>query len=513
MEASTRTDQPATTTMNPSKPRRLRGKRLLAVAFLLFLAAIFATHKAWTVGAGRKLARQVAEYRARGEPIEPADFNVGVVPDDDNAALDLRAASAAIDRTSAAWKAWDEARDNPALPLRDEESKYVRALVEGNPKVFPLIEAATKKRGADWGVRFRTPVINVLLPDLQRQRELAQFLKMDALLAHTDGDDARAVRRVRDVLFVGRASGNQPILVGHLVSLGITNLAVQALEDVVEELRVGDGGGEVSPQQVRDAIADLLDEGPVTASQRQALLGERMMQLDMARAFANGKITPMGAPPTATWSAVSVLIKPTALSDARMMIRHMSDGLAAFDKASTWPQYKATGPAVPEDIQKRQWRHLAAAMFLPSLDRAMETHYRSLTERRMAATMLGVRLYAADHSGRTPDALDRLVPRYLPAVPADPFAPTTQPLKYIPGADPLVYSVGVNNADDGGSEQAQANRNPKQATRWEQLDAVMHFKRRPRPAPEPLDDGVGGFSTTSPTTGETVEEPTTAPKE
>jgi hypothetical protein len=486
---------------------------LVLVGFLLFLAAIFATHKAWTVGAGRKLARQVAEYRAKGEPIEPADFNVGGVLDSDNAALDLRAASMAIDRTSEAWKAWEAARDELSLPMRDDELKYVRALVEGNPKVFPLVESATKKRGVNWGVRFRTPVINVLLPDLQMQRDLTRFLQMDAMLAHTDGDDARAVRRVREMLFVARTNGNQPVLVGHLVSLGITNLALRTVEDLVEDLRVGNGAGDVSPQQVRDAIADLLDEGPVTASQRQALLGERMMQLDMARAFANGKMTPTGTPPTATWSVLSVLIKPTALSDARMMIRHMSDGLAAFDKASTWPQYKAMGPTVPEDIQKRQWRHLAAAMLLPSLDRAMETHYRSLAERRMTATMLAVRLYAADHGGRTPDALDQLVPRYLPAVPADPFAPTTQPLKYIPGADPLVYSVGANGADDAGSEQAQANRNPKLATRWEQLDAVLHFKRRPRPAPEPLDDGVGGFSTTSPATGETVDKPTTAPSE
>jgi len=203
-----------------------------------------------------------------------------------------------------------------------------------------------------------------------------------------------------------------------------------------------------------------------------------------------------------------VLIKPTALSDARMMIRHMTDGLAAFDKSSTWPQYKAAGPPIPEDILKRQWRHLTASMLMPSLERAMETHYRSLTERRMTATMLAVRLYAADHGGRTPDTLDQLVPQYLPAVPADPMAPTTQPLKYLPGPDPLVYSVGVNGKDDGGSENAQPNRKPNQATRWEQLDAVTHLKRQPRPAPEPLDDGVGGFSTTTPST-----EPATAPSE
>ena len=46
--------------------------------------------------------------------------------------------------------------------MRDEERTNLRALIEGNPKVFPLVESATTKALFDWGVRFKTPVINTL---------------------------------------------------------------------------------------------------------------------------------------------------------------------------------------------------------------------------------------------------------------------------------------------------------------------------------------------------------------
>ena len=100
--------------------------------------------------------------------------------------------------------------------------------------------------------------------------------------------------------------------------------------------------------------------------------------------------------------------------------------------------------------------------------------------RRIAAVALAVRLYRADHAGRWPESLGELVPTYLPAVPIDPFAAGGRPLRYLrdtPGWDippalaaaessyipppgtgpflggPVVYSVGQDGIDDGGSRR------------------------------------------------------------
>jgi hypothetical protein len=115
-------------------------------------------------------------------------------------------------------------------------------------------------------------------------------------------------------------------------------------------------------------------------------------------------------------------------------------------------------------------------LFSP-MNRAIETHFRGATDRRLAAAALAVRAYAVAHQGNLPKQLDDLVPAYLPSVPDDPMA-VAQPLKYLADADhPVVYSVGANGTDDAGTEGA-----PPPAGRWQQNDAVMHLARPPRNA-------------------------------
>ncbi len=68
----------------------------------------------------------------------------------------------------------------------------------------------------------------------------------------------------------------------------------------------------------------------------------------------------------------------------------------------------------------------------------------------MAAIALAIRLYVLDH-GRRPARLEALVPDYLPAVPDDPFARDGRAIRYRSDeAQPLLYSVWLNGADDGG---------------------------------------------------------------
>lgn len=54
-------------------------------------------------------------------------------------------------------------------------------------------------------------------------------------------------------------------------------------------------------------------------------------------------------------------------------------------------------------------------------------------------------------NGALPDSLGQVVPRYMPAVPLDPY--DGQPLRYRKEADKyVVYSISENGRDDGGVE-------------------------------------------------------------
>lgn len=73
---------------------------------------------------------------------------------------------------------------------------------------------------------------------------------------------------------------------------------------------------------------------------------------------------------------------------------------------------------------------------------------------RLTVLQLALRRYQLDQ-GHLPDDLVVLVPQYLPEIPLDPF--TDLPLKWLP-ATQIIYSIGEDFTDNGGSFTKPANR-------------------------------------------------------
>lgn len=97
---------------------------------------------------------------------------------------------------------------------------------------------------------------------------------------------------------------------------------------------------------------------------------------------------------------------------------------------SAWPAVAWVGEPLAHDLDGCIVRHL-------------------LAKRRLLAIRLAAALAAAD--GVRIPTIDDLVPRYLPAIPPDPFAPDLGPLVSYPTAQGLlVYSIGPNGRDQGG---------------------------------------------------------------
>jgi hypothetical protein len=318
--------------------------------------------------------------------------------------------------------------------------------------------------------------------------------------------------------------------------VGIRDLAAYRAGELAAELRVGGGRGDAAPAQVRDLIRALLDDTSQRSGQRMALLGERAMQLDSARAMARGTLI-LGSPgvgvggmpakggaggPGAGIGFIRYLLKPTLLGDGVLMMQHTTALMHAAATAPSWPAFQQAAPAWPADVSARPWRHLLASILMPPLERAINVDFRAMTDRRLAATALAARWYAADHAGKLPERLQDLMPDYLDAIPSDPMA-RGGVLKYVRDAAnsahparparpapasgaatqksigvkaPLIYSVGANGLDDGGSESIASNRGD--ADRWQRPDAVVHLMRQPRPAKEVWSDGVGDLNLPAP---------------
>jgi hypothetical protein len=481
---------------------RKRWGRRFAWGFLILVVAALLGHGIWSLVESAKLSAQIAAIRSGGQPLLPEDFGSANVDSPDNAVIDLTAAGAMLQRQDQTWKDFENLE--LGLPLRPEEMKLIEAIAIRSKPALDRLAQAENKSIRKWPIDVSDPsnIIQTLLPDLSAIRGLANVLADSALLEHQRGDDQAALQNLQRIFLISRILERNPTLVGHLVCIGCQALAAQRLADISSDLRVGPGAKDASPEQVQQMITTLLEEKSLRDGYVWSMQGERMLELTMVQNILAGApmtnaSTPSGEKPTG-WSPITrYAARPLIYHNARIILDQMGKIIALSD-APDWP---AADRRVPPAVSGPLPLTFLAQILTPGLGRAVETQFRLITEQHLAATLLALRLYAIDHDGQLPAKLDELVPRYLPAVPTDVLAANSPPVKFLPRAnDPIVYSVGQDGVDDGGSEACNRPGRSVAINEWDMKDRVTHVKRQPRPAPQTDEDSVAPSSepTTNP---------------
>jgi hypothetical protein len=320
-------------------------------------------------------------------------------------------------------------------------------------------------------------VIEVLLPHLNEVRIAADLLHAAACDAYMRGDHRASLNRARQMLTAARLLGREPFVICHLVAIRIGGKACDVIFQVAPGLHVETparpDAKAVTPEQMRAVIAELLDEKGLANGLRLGLLSERMAQLDTAANFISGRLE--WDKVAANGQRLSLMARlgftTMVVNDAKLM----SDNMRGVMDAAASADYQTFMEAFPREmmlkLELEGESHPFAKMMLPSLERAVRTHFHAVTERRLAATALAVRWASVDAVGKLPARLADLSPRYLPAVPKDPMG-VDRVLGYKPdGARPVLYSVGEDGEDDGGSEKPAPIRSDQ--GRWGTRDAVV----------------------------------------
>jgi hypothetical protein len=97
-------------------------------------------------------------------------------------------------------------------------------------------------------------------------------------------------------------------------------------------------------------------------------------------------------------------------------------------------------------------RYLLSRLLTGSLDLAFIRDLQSTARLRAARTAVAIERYRLAQKGELPHSLDELAPKYLDAVPSDPFDEgQLRYKKLVKGY--VVYSVGEDGKDDGGDEK------------------------------------------------------------
>lgn len=461
----------------------------IALPTLLFL--LVASHTIWTALERRRFDGIIAAIQQRNEPILPPDFNVLPVDPSINAGADIEAAIALMNLNAPEWEEFDRLQiENARFPLSSEEKQGIGHILQFAGPALQAFEKGDDKKLSQSAVMITSPAIAMLLPHLSYCRRLQHLLSARALEEHEMGRDHDALRDLERVRIVSRYVDSFPALASHLTANRLETASAETAVKISISLQIGAAEGQATPADVRRLIDLYLDDKESNQMFQRAFDAERMMTADTITCIASGspKAARLGVPLVGAHPMLQYLIAPITYSNGTRALRYMNSIVQQID-ADNWPAVNTKLSSRPVSSPIGSMYYAIANLIMPSLNRAAENQFQSLTARRLAAISLATNWYAVEHASSFPPNLEALVPKYLPAVPLDPMSATNTPLRYKPdGPKPIIYSVGENAIDDDGDISNINKRltRPPETNSWDAKDFVVPLYAIPRPAPQPV---------------------------
>lgn len=279
---------------------------------------------------------------------------------------------------------------------------------------------------------------------LTRLRACAKLVKLETMTLAMRGDASHLVDGVRLQSMLVGAAENQPFLIGTLVAVALQAVSVDTIECVLSV-------NEASPSQLADLdllLASFDRPGDLIET---AFRGERAFFIAL-QSYARKHGGESQVPPA--------LMKLPGVPG--YFWRDAALGLECFNvymqatRADT-PSTAAieANQQVQDELKSRYFAGILTRFLFPSLQRSVTLILRSAGEVRCARAGIAAERFRLD-AGRMPGSLDELVPKYLDAVPVDPFA-DGGPIKLKRLDDRLVfYSIGDDGIDQGGKLESAA---------------------------------------------------------
>ncbi len=480
--------------------RVLKWGAVGSVVLLLFAGGIWL---AWLAGANRQLRLAKEEARSAGLPVTPAELlaDLEVVPAELDIAPDVMETAALIDTTSPTYVTWNEQRSIPASErtateqaaftrLRDdvvvEQSAVLDRLATLDAKIPPATTDARANLSSWIDVKGQVDagespeMLEVLLPHASDFRTVATLVAANTDVAMEAGDGTTAVQNWLRLLGMADALDNAGhTLIEHLVANGICRLVTDGIQRAAHEHPATLAA---SSENVRSALHARLTKTVTARAWRQVFAGELVMVNDMFESMVDGRpATGIGMP---SWASTSG--RPLLRGDQAQVLRWFLEHAEAAD-ASTLPNFLAQVTPEEQAFDFSGFSpNVFAIILIPSLDQAADVEYRSRVDLAAADVALAIAEYRADHDDQLPPTLDALVPAYLPAVPRDALAADAA-LQYDP-ARGLLWSVGQNMIDDGGSNAVLPGTRRRPPSAWDRLDLLYPLTLDAEDALNPADE-------------------------
>lgn len=398
----------------------------------------------------RRFEAKVAELRVAGQPvtIEEVFARREHIPDEENSALILLRAFEEMEGAEPEYReaVVEALLDAARLGTRPSEQarQIIGSRLSTNAKALQRIhEAAAFARGA-YPVTVRPNPYETELPHLTPLRAAAKLCALSAASHAAAGQAEEAHRDLWAGLRLGASIGDSPFLMSCLVrvaadwifadalqrSLALCELPVERLRLLREEMARESGSLSLRPGLLCDrAFAHWLFTS-----------GIRMSELDGGWGYVYRYVP--------GWSWRDALFSFT-IADRQLAVADMPPRQRVREARKLTEH-------VERELHRYGRRYWISAMIMPALRRAVEEGVKAEVRLQVALTALAAEEWRLAH-GRWPDSLEQLVPELLDAVPEDPFSDTRIQYKRT-GTGVVVYSVGPDGQDDGGTSLEEARK-------------------------------------------------------
>jgi hypothetical protein len=362
-------------------------------------------------------------------------------------------------------------------PWSKKEFPIAASWLEDNWKQIDLIAEATKRP------RYYAPLLTVGEPEMlivaqvpvaQQSREAARDLTARAMFRIASGKVEDAWQDLLACHRLGRLVSQGPTLVELVVGIAIEGIAIDG-DAVLTHV------GKLTAEQAQRFAAEFRRLPPMGKVVDRINWGERCTYLDCVTAVARkgpAEIARLdgGNRRKETWDWLTKRLANLFVdwNEAMRMGNQLYDRLVAVLSKPTGRERRTARAEFERDLKKfaagakdfrvllgnissagslrgglgRQLGHIFVALLMPAVSTCIVVEDRNAITESMVPVVFALGAYRTDHKGY-PAELAALVPKYLPAIPEDPFS--GGPVRYKrDGAGYVVYSVGLNGKDDGG---------------------------------------------------------------
>ena len=329
------------------------------------------------------------------------------------------------------WVSGDASKDNSPAGMAAKEKTLQR-----NARAFQLLH-----QGFAYPYH-ASPVRSFYANDFPfyaKDRSLARVLGLQASVAAQKGDWNGSMQAAMDGVQMGEELPHGGSLIAMLVGAACEAIGRRQAWDAVDHLSTAEARKAARRlEHIRAyhvSFAEMMQEDKWSG---QASLLETMRQPDWP---GTGWNTDTGAKASLKNTVTATRIR---LTGKRTIMTNFTNYMDQSIANARQP-YAAHLPAPPIPSDPLNQMMLSEGLNMARLSEAVTD-----TQSALLLTMLALHAYKLEHS-IYPTSLSALVPQYLKAVPTDPFA-LSGPISYkVLGAKFLLYSVGPDGKDDGGT--------------------------------------------------------------